>query len=530
MNINKSIINKFISRWQSSGDEKSDTQKFWLEVLRYICGFEQPETLIDYEKRVELKHKSFIDAYIPATRVLVEQKSFDVDLSKQIKNSDGSYLTPFEQAKRYYDWLPASERGRWIVVCNFKEFWIYDMETPHAKPEIIELANLDKEFNKLAFLVDVNAQAPKEIRELEISVKAGELVKMLYDAVKPRYIKPESPEALRSLNIFCVRIVFLLYAEDSGLFNKGAFHDYLKANSHDARRALLDLFKILSQDKSERDVYLNDELKAFPYVNGGLFEDIQIEIPNLNTPDDTPVKIILDKMSDGFDWSNISPTIFGALFESTLNPDTRSSNGMHYTSIENIHRVIEPLFLEALKVQFEAIINLPLNAKRNKELAKFQDKLAGLKFLDPACGSGNFLTETYLSLRRLENKLLKELDNAGQIKMIFSEDESPIKVSINQFYGIEINDFAVSVAKTALWIAEHQMMKETQDILHDFSRDFLPLKTYVNIIESNALKIDWREVIKPEELNYIMGNPPFRGYSLQTQEHKEEIMSTSHKQ
>ena len=276
ISINKSVINNFISRWRGKGDEKSDTQKFWLEVLRYICGAENPESLIEFEKRVTLEHKSFIDAYIPATRVLIEQKSIDIDLGKAAKQSDGSYLTPFEQAKRYYDWIKASERGRWIVVCNFKEFWIYDMETPHAKPEVIELENLDKEYNKFSFLVDANAQAPKEIRELEISVKAGELVKTLYDAVKPRYIHPESPEALRSLNIFCVRIVFLLYAEDSGLFNKAAFHDYLKANSHDARRAMIDLFEILSQPESERDVYLNDELKAFSYVNGGLFEDMQI--------------------------------------------------------------------------------------------------------------------------------------------------------------------------------------------------------------------------------------------------------------
>ena len=305
ISINKNAVEAFKTRWAGRGDEKSDTQKFWLELLRYVCVVEQSETLIDYEKRVELKHKSFIDAYIPSTRVLIEQKSFDVDLSKQIKNSDGSYLTPFEQAKRYYDWLPASERGRWIVICNFKEFWIYDIETPRAKSEIIELANLDKEFNKLAFLVEANAQGPKEIRELEISVKAGELVKMLYEAVKPRYINSDSPEALRSLNIFCVRIVFLLYAEDSGLFNKAAFHDYLKANSHDARQALLNLFKILSQPESERDVYINDELKAFPYVNGGLFEDIQIEIPKLNKPDDEPLRIILEDMSNGFDWSNI---------------------------------------------------------------------------------------------------------------------------------------------------------------------------------------------------------------------------------
>ena len=508
--IDKNEIRSFINRWQGHGAEKGETQKFWLEILRYVCGDDEPESLIESEKPVELEHKSYIDIYLPSTAA---------------KQSDGSLLTPFDQAKRYYDWLPASEKGRWIITCNFKEFWIYDMERPRAKPEIIQLENLTTEYNKFSFLVDANAQAPKEIRELEISVKAGELVKTLYDAVKPRYINSESPEALRSLNIFCVRIVFLLYAEDAGLFNKSAFHDYLKANSHDARQALLNLFKILSQPESERDVYLNDELKAFPYVNGGLFEDMQIEIPKLNNPDDEPLRIILEDMSNGFDWSNISPTIFGALFESTLNPKTRSSNGMHYTSIENIHRVIDPLFFDDLKSELDAIINLPANPKRNKELVKFQNKLASLKFLDPACGSGNFLTETYLSLRHLENKILKELDATGQIKMIFNADESPVKVSINQFYGIEINDFAVAVAKTALWIAEHQMMQETKDILSDFYSNYLPLKTYNNIIEANALKIDWREVIEPKELNYIMGNPPFRGYSNQTHEQKSDILS-----
>lgn len=279
ISINKNVVDAFKARWAGRGNEDSDTQSFWTDFLHDICGVEWPNNIIKRENHVELdkKHRGSIDIYIPSTRVLIEQKSLGVDLNKPIPQSDGTYLTPFEQAKRYSDQgLGVDDKARWIVACNFKEFYIYDMREPHPKPEIIELANLDKEFNKFAFLVDANAQAPKEIRELEISVKAGELVKMLYDAVKPRYIKPESPEALRSLNIFCVRIVFSLYAEDSGLFNKAAFHDYLKANSHDTRRALLDLFKVLSQPESERDVYLNDELKAFKYVNGGLFEDTQI--------------------------------------------------------------------------------------------------------------------------------------------------------------------------------------------------------------------------------------------------------------
>ncbi|MBR1603126.1 MAG: class I SAM-dependent DNA methyltransferase [Synergistaceae bacterium] len=518
-------IRKFIDEWSGKGDEKSDTQKFWLELLRYVCGVGEPESLIEFEKRVELEHKSFIDAYINKTKIIIEQKSIDIDLGKAAKQSDGSLLTPYDQAKRYYDWLPVSERGRWIITCNFKEFWIYDMEQPRAKPEIIEFANLEHEWPKLQILVDSNAATPAEIKELELSIRAGELVRKLYEAVLPRYRDPNSPEALRGLNIFCVRVVFLLYAEDAGLLNRDEFYKYLNLNQHNARCALICLFKILSQPEDKRDPYINKELKAFPYVDGSLFEEDGIEIPNLNEPDDEPVKIILDDMSNGFDWSGINPTIFGALFEDTLNPETRSKNGMHYTSIENIHRVIDPLFFESLKHELDAIINLPANPKRNKELAKFQNKLAGLKFLDPACGSGNFLTETYLSLRHLENKILKELDATGQIKMIFSVDESPVKVSINQFYGIEINDFAVAVAKTALWIAEHQMIRETQYILRDFYSNYLPLKTYANITETNALKIDWHEIIKPSELNYIMGNPPFRGYSSQTAEQKSDMLS-----
>ncbi|MBQ8691512.1 MAG: class I SAM-dependent DNA methyltransferase [Synergistaceae bacterium] len=520
--LNKNAVINLIERWSGKGAEKGDTQKFWLELLRYVCGDDEPESLIESEKPVELEHKSYIDIYIPSTKIIIEQKSIDIDLGKAAKQSDGSVLTPYEQAKRYYDWLPVSERGRWIITCNFKEFWIYDMEKPRAKPEIIKLENLEKEWPKMQILVDSKAATPAEIKELEISVRAGELVHKLYAALQTKYINPNSPDALRSLNIFCVRIVFLLYAEDAGLFNKNSVHDYISSRSSSARNAIIELFKILAQKPEERDPYIDDDLKTFPYVNGGLFEETGIEIPTI---DETILNIILDDMSNGFDWSGINPTIFGSLFESTLNPETRSLNGMHYTSIENIHRVIDPLFFDKLKNRLDAIINLPMNSKRNKELVKFQEELAGLKFLDPACGSGNFLTETYLSLRHLENKILKELDATGQIKMIFSADESPIKVSINQFYGIEINDFAVAVAKTALWIAEHQMIRETQDILHDFYRNYLPLKTYANIVEANALKLDWRGVIKPKELNYIMGNPPFRGYSNQTHEQKSDILS-----
>ena len=510
-------MKNFIERWKNNGDEKSDTQKFWLEFLQEVLNIEKPGEIVEFEKRVELAHKSFIDAYIPSTRTIIEQKSFDVNLDKAAKMSDGSFLTPFEQAKRYSDWLPDSEHARWIVTCNFQEFHIHDMEHPKADPEIIKLENLEREARKFLFLIDTKAATPKEISEVEISIKAGELVGLLYDALRTRYKNPDDKNSLRSLNILCVRIVFLLYAEDSGLFSKGQFHDFLKTQSN-PRRALIDLFEVLSQEIDERDPYLDEDLKNFPYVNGGLFEEKNIEIPQL---DGEPLEIILHEMPEGFDWSNISPTIFGAVFESTLNPETRRSGGMHYTSIENIHKVIDPLFLKELKAEFENIFTASKSSARTRKLIDFQKKLSSLKFLDPACGSGNFLTETYLCLRRLENQILTELTKQ-QINFA-TGDLSPIKVKISQFFGIEINDFAVAVAKTALWIAEAQMWNETKEIVQVLD-DVLPLEKFKNnIIEENALKIDWHDVVKPEELNFIMGNPPFIGARVMDTTQKLEL-------
>lgn len=322
--------------------------------------------------------------------------------------------------------------------------------------------------------------------------------------------------------MLCVRLVFCLYAEDAGLFGKHSmFHDYLvRFESRDLREAIIKLFKVLDTKQQDRDPYLDYELAQFPYVNGGLFADENIEIPNLN---EKVKEIILSKASEDFDWSDISPTIFGAVFESTLNPETRRKGGMHYTSIENIHKVIDPLFLDELKKELEEkILNVTTANTIKKNVLAFQEKISKLKFLDPACGSGNFLTETYLSLRKLENQALEKL--YGNQIQFGDEVHNPIKVSISQFYGIEINDFAVTVAKTALWIAESQMMKETENILH-LNLDFLPLKSYANIVEGNALRIDWNDVVPKEELNYIMGNPPFVGYSLQSNEQKQDMLS-----
>ncbi len=515
----KKAAKKFAEYWKDRGYEKGESQPFWLSLLRDVLGAEHPEQLISFEDKVMLDHTSFIDGYIPATHVLIEQKSKNKDLRKAIKQSDGTLLTPFQQAKRYVTELPVSKHPRFIVVSNFSEFLIYDMENPTGEPDSILLENLPKEYYRLQFLVDTESELLKQ--EMEISIQAGNIVGILYDKLLAQYKNPDE-QSLKSLNALCVRLVFCLYAEDADIFGKHLlFHDYLKdIPVNGIREALIKLFKILDTPEEKRDKYLADDnptLAAFPYVNGGLFADEEIEIP----PFTEELKdLLLRKASEDFDWSGISPTIFGAVFESTLNPETRRSGGMHYTSIENIHKVIAPLFLDDLTKELAEILEIKTLKTKNSRLEAFTDKLSKLKFLDPACGSGNFLTETYMSLRRLENRAIEEIQQ-GQITI---DVGNVIKVSIGQFYGIEINDFAVTVAKTALWIAESQMMKETESIVHT-SLDFLPLKSYANIIEGNALRLDWNEVIPKHELNYIMGNPPFVGYSLQNKEQKADILS-----
>ena len=513
---------EFAEFWKGKGYEKGESQTFWLNLLRDVYGVEKPQEYIAFEDQVHLDHTSFIDGSIAATHVLIEQKSLGKDLRKPIKQSDGTLLTPFQQAKRYAADLPYSQRPRWIVTCNFSAFLIYDMERPTGEPEEIQLEKLPEEYYRLNFLVDTGDANIK--REMEISIQAGELVGCLYDALLKQYKDPQADRTLKSLNMLCVRLVFCLYAEDAGIFGRHSmFHDYLRNKGmKSARKALIELFRTLDTKPEDRDPYLSDDdpdLAAFPYVNGGLFSDEDIEIPALN---EEIYALLLSRASEDFDWSMISPTIFGAVFESTLNPETRRKGGMHYTSIENIHKVIDPLFLNDLNAEFEEIKSIPVERTRTRRLTEFQEKLSKLRFLDPAAGSGNFLTETYLCLRRLENEAIAEKLH-GQVSMGF-DITNPIQVSIQQFYGIEINDFAATVAKTALWIAESQMMKQTEDVIH-MNLDFLPLKSYVNIIEGNALRIDWNEVVPKEQLNFIMGNPPFVGYSLQSKSQKDDILS-----
>ena len=508
-------IGDFAARWKGLGDEKQETQKFWFELLQAL-GYVNPSEYLLFEKRVKLDGSTrFIDVYIPQTRVIIEQKSLGVDLSKAEAQSGGDLLTPYNQARRYDNNLPVDEKARWIVCCNFESFEIHDMNVPLDAPKVIRLSDIEKNVSCFGFLTDIKVREVH--RQEEISFRAGRLIGDLYDLILPQYADPGNPETLKSLNQLCVRLVFCLYAEDTMLFGeKNKFYNYLKAfNPGQFRKALVELFRVFDTPYEERDRYLEPELASFPYIRGGIFSQ-DIEIPLFT---EQIIDLLLDKASLEVDWSDISPTVFGAVFESTLNPVTRRGGGMHYTSVENIHKVIDPLFLDDLKAEFVQAANIPVKAKRNKALTDFQDKLAGLKFLDPACGSGNFLTETYLSLRRLENETLQALGIEGML--YFGEEFSPIKVKIDQFYGIEINDFAVSVARTALWIAESQTMKETEHIVQR-PIEYFPLRENPNIVEGNALRIDWNDVILASKCSYLMGNPPFVGTKMMSNSQKED--------
>lgn len=533
----KQVAKAFAAFWADKGDEKQETSRFWIDLLQNVLGIDNPAKYIEFEKRVKLQHTSFIDAYIPATKVLIEQKSAKIDLHRAYEQSDGTMLTPYEQAKRYADEMPNSLRPRWIVVCNFQEFLVYDLEKPGTAPEQIFLKDLEKEHYRLQFLADARHDYLR--REEELSLQAGVLVGKLYDALIKQYINPKDEQSLRSLNILCVRLVFCLYAEDAGLFaTRTAFEDYVRSFAiENTRDAIIKLFKALDTKSEDRDRY-DTKLAAFPYVNGGLFAAENIEIPNFT---DEIVDVLCDHCAP-FNWSDISPTIFGAVFESTLNPETRRRGGMHYTSVQNIHKVIDPLFMDDLTAEFEVINTDNVRSRRAAALQQFQQKLGELTFLDPACGSGNFLTETYLSLRRLENRVISAL-NRGEKVLGFDDF---IHVKISQFYGIEINDFAVTVAKTALWIAESQMIRETESILSQ-NIDFLPLTTNAYIVEGNALRMDWA-TLKPTDTaaapigglfsgfttetdgqahhyDYIIGNPPFVGFTFMTAEQKKDMQS-----
>ena len=520
MPCDKKELLEFVSRWQGRGYEKGDTQQFWLQLLRTIGYPKVDDVLFEFH----VSSGGFIDVWIPDAGVLIEQKALGIDLDKE-ELRQGKQKTPLTQALDYVDELPRLEQPRFVITCNFSTFRVYDRDA-HGRSQLPNNAfefTLDELASHPEYLAFINDPTNSRLeKEKTVSIKAGELIGKLYDKLREGYIDPDSEESMHALNVLCVRLVFCLYCEDAGLFGKDAFYNYLKdVPANRIRTALKNLFCALDTNLSDRDPY-DLEVKVFPYVNGGLFRD-ESEVPNFT---DETKSFLLDEVSSHIDWSQISPTIFGGIFESTLNPETRRSGGMHYTSPENIHKVIDPLFLDDLKEELKTICTEEgiTPRKRENALKRFHEKICSLTFFDPACGSGNFLTETYTCLRKLEDTVLNELRKGQTGFNLGDEEETGKRVSLNQFYGIEINDFAVTVAETALWISRLKANGETS-MFYDAGGDDFPLSEKAHIVEGNALRIDWNSVLPVSECNYIMGNPPFVGYSNHSAEQQKDRAS-----
>lgn len=407
------------------------------------------------------------------------------------------------------------------------------MESPKDPPQIINFADLTKQIHRFTFLNESKSDELKALalaKQSELSFKAARLIRQIQDELIALYAAATpsgepSEQDFASINMLLTRLVFCFYADDSGVFARhDMFGAYLATHKANMRQAILDVFSMLSTPEHKRSKFADPELLAFPYTNGGLFEFYDENIPQFN---DKLAELIIDKATFGFDFSLISPTIFGGLFESTLNPETRRSGGMHYTSIENIEKLIKPLFLDKLESELDEIIAIKQKDTKDKKLIEFQKKLGSLCFFDPACGSGNFLTQTFLCLRELENKALKErfTDKKGTVQGVLDGfDTCGICVDINNFYGIEINSFATAVAKTALHIADKQMRKATNELIHA-NLEYLPLREFENILCANALNASWHKHCP--KADFIIGNPPFIGARMMNETQKADLIKAS---
>lgn len=535
MPASKKEAKEFVKRWKKrlgaipavSNNEQQDTQKFWVDLLINVLDIPSNtiDSFVDFERKVRGRR---IDVFVSDHNFLCEQKSWGIDLDKP-EPRNGGMETPIQQAMWYARHLPYSERPRWVMTCNFGTFRLYDLdnERPEDTVQEFSLEELPDSLYLLSFLT--SNETSRLHKEQQLSIEAGAYVSRLYDALAKQYHHIEekderAQEEQRSLNVLITRIIFLLYAEDADLLQSHqAFGRYCEGDPAKLRRKLVDLFETIDTPLEQRDEYMDEDLAAFPYVNGGLFADSSIIVPQMTSE---ILEAITDASQD-FDWREISGVIFGGVFEGTLNPETRHAGGMHYTSVENIERCLRPLFLDELWDELHEAEGERTAAKRKRALARLHDKVASITIGDPACGSGNFLTEAYRQLRTIENRIIEdelseETGNAGQTSLVVAQD-SPVRVSLDQLYGIEINDFAVSVAKTALWITEEQMLRKTQEIYVGYDFDFLPLRSLSNLHEGNALKTDWSEVF-PDDLTYLVGNPPFLGARNQSKEQKTELL------
>ena len=416
MPASKKEAKEFVKRWKKrlsaipagSNNEQQDTQKFWVDLLINVLGIPSNtiDSFVDFERKVRGRR---IDVFVSDHNFLCEQKSWGIDLDKP-EPRNGGMETPLQQAMWYARHLPYSERPRWVMTCNFGTFRLYDLdnERPEDTVQEFSLEELPDSLYLLSFLT--SNETSRLHKEQQLSIEAGSYVSRLYDALAKQYHHIEekderAQEEQRSLNVLITRIIFLLYAEDADLLQSHqAFGRYCEGDPAKLRHKLVDLFETIDTPLDQRDEYMDEDLAAFPYVNGGLFADSSIIVPQM-TPE--ILEAITDASQD-FDWREISGVIFGGVFEGTLNPETRHAGGMHYTSVENIERCLKPLFLDELWDELHEAEGERTAAKRKQALARLHDKVASITIGDPACGSGNFLTEAYRQLRTIENRIIED--------------------------------------------------------------------------------------------------------------------------
>lgn len=518
----KADAEAFASKWANKGNENQDTQRFWIDFYQNVLGVEDAVSRLEFEKPVSTDvsaHDGYIDVFIPSAKTLVEQKSLGIDLAKE-ETRQGRKVTPAKQGNAYAQGMPLSQQPRYIIACNFSDFWVFDRERDSLCREPLfrlPLAELPKNLAAIQFLKG-GAEAPATISRA-VSVEAGKIMSKLHDQVAEAFDDPDTPENHHALSVLMTRLMFLMFCEDSGLVAPNAFRDYVSHfQAGDLRRGLKDLFVWLDTKDEDRDKYAESWLKKLPYMNGGLFRE-KTEVPPLS--ESFRHTLIIEGCQE-FDWSGVSPTVFGSIFEGALSHDHRRANGQHFTSPENIHKVIDPLFLDGLKAEFDEACAKPVaGGARTRALKDLHEKIGGISILDPAAGSGNCLTESYLCLRQLENRILFELQGEQTSFSFEDSGDRDVLVNLKNFHGIELEDFACCVARTALWIAEKQADADTAKVTQRVYQE-LPLRDYEGIVNANALRIDWNDVVPADEVDYILGNPPFIGNARLEDSQKED--------
>ena len=490
---------RFAEEWKNAKYEKGETHSFYDSFFE-VFGV-QRRTVASYERHVsKLNDQSgFIDLFWPGV-LIVEQKSAGRNLNKA-----------YEQATEYFDALHERERPQFILVSDFQTFDLYDLDERNRVS--FPLEELPQYVDSFGFIIGVQR---RKFRDQDpANIKAAELVGRFHDSLF------EAGYRGHDLERFLVRIVFCLFADDTGIFEpRDIFLELVDSRTRDDGSDLglwlSQLFQVLNTPMHERQVTLDEDIARFPYVNGRLFED-PLRIPAF---DSAMRSALLEACY--FDWSGISPAIFGALFQSVMDPVERRAQGAHYTTEKNILKVIEPLFMDNLRAEFKRLKSRT-GRRRIADLRRFLTKLGTLKFFDPACGCGNFLIIAYRELRLLEIEILKEVHPRVQDQIQIDIDATSLSlIDVDQFYGIEISEFPVRIAETALWMMDHIMNNRLSlEIGQTYTR--IPLETSPNIVHGDALEEDWENILSPKECAYLLGNPPFIGAKFQTLDQRAQV-------